>query len=137
VEQQLAATQQTPETPYGYCHCGCGQKTTTAKSTDTKKKRTKGKPLRFLPFHHLYVLGPSNPGWKNGRSVQPDKKTKYLLVYKPNHPRTTKKVYVREHILIAEKALGKYLSKRAQVHHINGDGLDNSPNNLLICEDTG
>lgn len=38
-----------------------------------------------------------------------------------------------EHILIAEKALGKNLPKGAVVHHIDGDVSNNSRENLLIC----
>jgi hypothetical protein len=39
----------------------------------------------------------------------------------------------REHILIAERVLGRRLKKNEVVHHINGDKTDNAHDNLLIC----
>lgn len=40
---------------------------------------------------------------------------------------------VTEHVLVAERALGKRLPRGAIVHHVNEDRLDNRPSNLVIC----
>jgi len=41
--------------------------------------------------------------------------------------------YAYEHVLIAEKVLGRYLKKGECTHHINGNTADNRNCNLLIC----
>lgn len=53
-------------------------------------------------------------------------------------------VYVREygntrrvHILMAERVLGRPLPDGVHVHHVNGNTKDNSPSNLVICQDSG
>jgi hypothetical protein len=40
-----------------------------------------------------------------------------------------------EHRLIAARALGHPLPRRAVVHHVDGDVANNAPANLVICPD--
>lgn len=40
-----------------------------------------------------------------------------------------------DHKIVAEKALGRPLPKGAEVHHADGNHLDNDPSNLVICPD--
>jgi len=56
----------------------------------------------------------------------------YLCEFAPNHPRATKEGYVRTHILVAEKKLGRYLKPEECVHHIDEDKYNNSPDNLMV-----
>lgn len=59
----------------------------------------------------------------------------YKQVLAHGHPKRNSSGHVREHILIAERALGRYLPEGAEVHHVNGEGKDNRSDNLVICQD--
>jgi hypothetical protein len=50
----------------------------------------------------------------------------------PDHPNATKSGHVREHRLVMEKELGRYLRKDELVDHINMGTLDNRPENLRV-----
>lgn len=59
----------------------------------------------------------------------------YVMVKTPNHPKADSRGYVPEHILVAERVIGKYLPLSAIVHHTNEVKSDNCPSNLVVCED--
>jgi hypothetical protein len=117
--------------PYGYCHCGCGQKTTIAKKTNTKAGWVAGKPRFYIHGHHVGI-GPDNRNWSGGKFIRKSRNKSYVSAYAPGHPRGR---YVFEHILVAERVLGKVLPIGTVVHHIDGNGLNNANNNLVICQD--
>jgi hypothetical protein len=61
--------------------------------------------------------------------------TKYNKIKLPNHHRAGTRGTVREHIVIAEKALGRQLPKKAVVHHHDRNGFNNVGGNLVVCPD--
>ncbi len=61
------------------------------------------------------------------------KKNGYWCVKAEDHPRAYEKGYYYEHILVAEKKLGRLLDTSTEtVHHKDGDKLNNHPDNLEV-----
>jgi hypothetical protein len=76
------------------------------------------------------LAGENNPAWKGGTYIEPSKG--YRMIRNPAHPRARSNGYVLEHILVAEKMLGRALKQGEEVHHINHQRADNRPENLKI-----
>jgi hypothetical protein len=59
-------------------------------------------------------------------------KKNYVQIWSPNHPTASKtRPYKPEHVLIMEKHLGKILTPKDNVHHLNGIQNDNRVENLM------
>ncbi len=56
----------------------------------------------------------------------------YVLIYQPDHPYADHQGHVREHRLVVEKRISRYLLKSEPVHHINGIRDDNRDENLQL-----
>lgn len=57
---------------------------------------------------------------------------KYRLVHRPDHPSADGCGYIREHRLVAEQKYGRIIESWEDVHHIDGNGLNNHPDNLVV-----
>jgi hypothetical protein len=90
--------------------------------------------IRYSPTCRRCVpqrRGPDSPAWKGGRCI----KSGWVLLYDPAHPRAAKDGYVREHVAVASRVLGKPVPLPAVVHHVDRDRGNNVPSNLVICQD--
>ena len=79
--------------------------------------------------------GPGHSNWRGGVKymmgyrylwLKPEERKRHICSLQGGR-------YIREHTLVAEKALGRCLRKGEVVHHINCDRSDNRNSNLLIC----
>jgi hypothetical protein len=98
--------------------------------TDPPDKRSRDRNGRMLPGRSV-PKGALNPGWKGGRIL--DSKG-YIRALCPGHPRQDSRGYVKEHILVVEKAMGKLLRSTAPVHHVDECRSNNANTNLVVCD---
>lgn len=108
--------------PLGDCACGCGGKTNVPQKNHRNLNMVKNRPMKFIQGHSS--RGANNGSWQGGKKECHG----YILILMPEHHRSNTGGYVFEHILIAEKSLGKPLIAPNCVHHY-------TPTQLVICED--
>jgi hypothetical protein len=79
---------------------------------------------------HLNQRGKNNGNWNGGRKKY---NGGYVDIYMPDYTfNKIHKVYVHEHRFVAEKCLGRRLSDKEIIHHINEIKDDNRPENLYV-----
>jgi len=88
-----------------------------------KKPWSKILPQLFKKGHIPLTKGKKSPKVKgNGR----------WRIFKPEHPFVRQDGYVYQSRLVAEECLGRYLTKKEVIHHINGIVDDDRPENLYL-----
>ena len=99
-----------------------------ARRVGTNHSRVKDFLDRYNIEHPGHIqTGANNPNWRGGRVVDKDG---YVLIHFRTHPSIDRHGYVREHRLVMEKKIGRYLTAEEVVHHIDGNYQNNEPDNL-------
>jgi len=78
------------------------------------------------------MMGENNPAWRGGSYIEPEKG--YRMIRMPDHPRARQNGYVLEHIVVAERKLGRRLKPNEEVHHRDRDRANNDPDNLKVYD---
>lgn len=133
----------------GKCQCGCGADIPIRTNSKPrilqrfkrwhggnliKKGEHRGQEFQFQKDHGMNK-GKDNPmfgkrAWNyKGRLID---SYGYILIYKPDHPFADNKGHIREHRLVMEKHLSRYLTSEEDIHHINGIKDDNRIENLQL-----
>lgn len=116
--------------PVGLCRCGCGKQTSITREDCPRFDTRKGEPAAFCRGHSS--RGANAWNFKGGRSESAS--SGYVRIVVHGHHRADKFGWVFEHILIAERALGKPLLAKHPIHHIDGNTSNNADSNLVVCE---
>jgi hypothetical protein len=120
--QIQAARERKARMPLVLCACGCGQPT----------KPSPHRPGQMNKYVHGHNTKVAPTRYRGGR-VTTASRGGYISILSPSHPRAGSTGYVKEHILLAERALGHPLPPKAEVHHVNCNPADNTPGNLVVC----
>lgn len=102
--------------PAGLCQCGCGVATSIATDNYASRGYVKGQPVPFVLGHNKRSGKGKSYSYRGGRS-------------------RTRGGAKREHVIVAERALGRPLPVGTHVHHVDGNKRNNANSNLVICQD--
>lgn len=95
----------------------------------------KRKPAATHLCRHCYAtrrIGEANPWWQGGRFLRSGYLVIKLKPDDPFYPMVTKDGYIPEHRLIMARKVGRCLLSTEDVHHIDGNKLNNSELNLEL-----
>jgi uncharacterized protein (DUF433 family) len=103
-------------------------------STVAKVVRAHGGEVRKRGFgsNPDKFRGPGNPSWKGGTFIKDGYRQIWLAPSDPLHCMTTRGRYAPEHRIVMARTIKRPLDSTETVHHIDGDRLNNSIENLQL-----
>ena len=115
------------------CGCGCGSWINFSnKNGELFFKQGHGRKNKSFKGEKRNQLADKNNNWKGGKIIDGNG---YVLIRQEGHPKALDRgKYVREHVLIMENKIGRYLQEGEIVHHINGIKSDNRLENLILMK---
>ena len=106
----------------------CGQKIDASHLTGDSKTRAK----RLNRFCNRTCANRWNSRNRSSTTYRRYTTRGYIEVWKPNHPMAQKSGYLMEHRLLMAEHLGRMLTSKEVVHHLNGIKDDNRLANLEL-----
>ncbi|MCM3130977.1 MULTISPECIES: HNH endonuclease [unclassified Paenibacillus] len=96
---------------------------------DHNNRRWSEKSLKSISEARKRIPREKHPSWKGGRRITSNG---YIEIRMPEHHRARGNGYVFEHIIVAEKILGRKLAPWENVHHKDRNKENNHPDNLEV-----
>lgn len=109
--------------------CPSCKKARWLKRWEVQHKNKTGLCRSCYNIHMKQMLRDKNPAWKGGRRIFNSKSNQYIQI--KHDEAKAKGGYIFEHILIWQTVHNRKLPEGWEVHHLNGIGIDNRPENLV------